>query len=391
MRHEVIVHPRTALLSRLPDDWQMPFMRLVTAWVVLLLLFLPTWAEMAHQWWNISTYNHILLVPAIIAWLVSLRLRELTLLEPQAWWFGLVPMSAFLLAWLLGDSAGLNIVAQGAVVGMLASSVILLLGPRVFAALLFPMAFLFFLVPFGDEIIPALQQVTAKLCVALIHMSGVPATIDGIYIDTPAGLFRVAEACSGVKFLIAMTALSTLVAHLGFRSWPKRIVFMVFATALSVIGNGVRAWGTVYIAQYQGMEFAAGFDHIVYGWVFFAVLMTAALGAGWRFFDRPADDVFIDAAGLNDSTFMAILDRFSGRGWHVLCVFGLIVLTVVGWSSAARTLDQPAPLRIDFQDAQGWGNPAGDTSQTLRDENASPNAKDVGGFSAQMDPAAQTS
>jgi len=81
-----------------------------------------------------------------------------------------------------------------------------------------------FLVPFGDELVPTLQMITADLTIALVHLSGIPAVIDGVFIDTPIGLFEVAEACSGVKFLVAMVALGSLAAHVCFASWWRRAV-----------------------------------------------------------------------------------------------------------------------------------------------------------------------
>ena len=141
-----------------------------------------------------------------------------------------------------------------------------------------------------------------------------PATIDGVFIDTPVGLFEVAEACSGVKFLVAMVALGTLVAHLCFASWKRRVAFMAAAIVVPILANGVRAWGTIYIAQSQGVEFAAGFDHIVYGWIFFALVIAAVLGASWRFFDRSPDDPLIDAAALEDSPLLARLAPLRNDG-----------------------------------------------------------------------------
>ena len=85
------------------------------------------------------------------------------------------------------------------------------------------------------------------------------------------------------------------------------MLFMAASVIVPVLANGVRAWGTIYIAQSQGVEFAAGFDHIVYGWIFFAVVMTAVLGASWRFFDRSPDDPLIDAAALESSPLLARL------------------------------------------------------------------------------------
>lgn len=335
-------------------QWRMPLIRLAAAWSVLILLFLPVWAQMAHQWWNISTYNHILLVPLIIGWLFWIRRREIARLEPQAWWPGLIPLTGALLFWQAGQVSGIDIVGHVAVVGMLVSAFLLLLGHRVFAAALFPLAYMAFLVPFGDELVPPLQWITARICVALAHWSGIPATLDGIFIDTPAGLFRVAEACSGVMFLIAMVALGSLVAHLGFLSWSRRAAFMLFAIVLPVLANGVRAWATVFVAQYRGMEFAAGFDHIVFGWIFFAVVIALALGLAWRFFDRPANGPFVNIARINDSSLFGVFDRFSGQGWHALAMLGLIVLSTAAWSEAARQLGQPDPVRIDLQDVRGW-------------------------------------
>jgi exosortase A len=303
--------PREAVLpsasAALPEAWRKHLPPLALAWAGLFALTWRDWAEMTHQWWDVSTYNHILLVPPILVWLVRQRWPELAKLAPHAWWPGSLLAVAGLAGWLTGTVLGINTVGQLGAVLMLQAAVAVLLGPRVAAGLLFPLAYMYFLVPFGDEVVPALQAITARMAVALTHASGVPAAIDGVFIDTPVGLFEVAEACSGVKFLVAMIALGTLVAHLCFSSWKRRAAFMAVAVVVPVLANGVRAWGTIYIAQSQGIAFAAGFDHIVYGWIFFAAVMAAVLGASWRFFDRSPDDPLIDAAALEASPLLARL------------------------------------------------------------------------------------
>jgi exosortase A len=290
-----------------PAPWRAPLARLAIVWTLLIALTWRDWSEMVRQWWDASTYNHILLVPPILAWLVRQRWPELVRLTPRAWFPGLTLLVCGALAWFSGTALAINTISQLGAVVLLQAAVLVLLGPRVAAGLLFPLGYMLFLVPFGDELVPALQAITADMAVALTQASGVPATIDGVFIDTPAGLFEVAEACSGVKFLVAMIALGTLVAHLCFASWKRRALFMAAAVIVPVLANGVRAWGTIYIAQSQGVEFAAGFDHIVYGWIFFALVMTAVLGASWRFFDRSPDDPLIDAAALEASPLLARL------------------------------------------------------------------------------------
>jgi exosortase A len=316
--------------ERLPLAWRASLARLALAWAALLALAWVDWSEMARQWWDASTYNHILLVPPILFWLVRLRWRDLALLTPTAWWPGLVLLGGGMLVWLAGATAGINLVSQFGAVAMLQAATAALLGPRVAAGLLFPLGYMLFLVPFGDEIVPMLQSITAHMAVALTHASGVPAAVDGVFIDTPVGLFEVAEACSGVKFLVAMVALGTLVAHLCFASWKRRAAFMLAAAVIPVLANGVRAWGTIYVAQSQGLAFAAGFDHIVYGWIFFALVMAAVLGTAWRFFDRAPDERLIDSGAVEADPLLARLALLRVGGWPALAaIFALAA--AAGW------------------------------------------------------------
>lgn len=285
--------PETALpaaaltpAARLPAAWRAPLAALAVAVAALVALTARSWAAMAHQWWNIDTYSHLLLVPFIIAWLVALREEDLARLAPQPFAPGLLALAAALALWRAGEGLGINLIAQAGAVAAVQAAVVTVLGVRASLVLALPLAFAAFLVPFGDEIIPPLQMITAQIAIALTHASGVPARIEGIHIDTPAGLFIVAEACSGVKFLIAMVTLGVLVCATRFASWRRRAAFMAACVIVPVLANGVRAFATIYVAQFVGAEKATGFDHIVYGWVFFAIVVAVLLGAAWRFFER---------------------------------------------------------------------------------------------------------
>ena len=156
---------------------------------------------MGHQWLTVSAYQHILFVPPIVGWLVWNRRTVLAQMAPHAWWPGLALVIGALLLWLAGSLTSIDIVAQGAAVLLLQGVTIAMVGPRVGAVLAFPLAFAFFLVPFGEEIVPPLQALTAEMVIGLTHLSGIDATIDGVFIATPAGLFEVAAACAGVQFV----------------------------------------------------------------------------------------------------------------------------------------------------------------------------------------------
>ena len=292
----------------LSAQWRQSLAILAVAIAALFALTFYDWLEMFHQWWNVDTYSHILLIPFIIAWLVWMKREEVMRLNPAPWWPGLLALAGALTVWAIGRVTGINLLAHVGAAGSLQAIVMTMLGLRISAMLLLPIGFVAALVPFGDELIPMLQSVTADITIVLTRWSGVPAVIDGIHIDTPVGLFVVAEACSGVKFLIAMIALGVLVCFTAFNSWRKRAAFMLACVVVPILANGVRAWGTIYIAQSQGVEFAAGFDHIIYGWVFFAIVMAILVGGAWSFFEREPEDAGYTLAELNDNALIARLD-----------------------------------------------------------------------------------
>lgn len=278
------------VLSGLSEAWRNAVILFALSAFAIGIVTAREWGEMFHQWWNIDTYNHILLVPPIVVWLVWLRRSELPSLSPAPWAPGLVLVALGLALWLAGRASDINIIAHAGAVGAMQGAAVAILGPRVSLLLALPISFAAFLVPFGDEMIPALQSVTAVIAVELTHWSGIPALVDGIHIDTPVGLFIVAEACSGVKFLVAMVTLAVLVCFTRFSSWNRRAAFMAAAIIVPIIANGIRAWGTIYIAQFHGVEFAAGFDHIFYGWIFFALVVALLIGIAWRFFEREPEE-----------------------------------------------------------------------------------------------------
>ncbi len=312
-------------IKTLPAEWRGPLGLLVLATLALVLLTVREWGEMFHQWWNIDTYTHILLVPLIIGWLVWLRAEELVRFTPKPWAPGLLLVAAGLALWLLGRLTEINLLAHAGAVGAVQGAVVAALGLRVSMALALPLAFGGFLVPFGDEMIPTLQLITAEIAIALTHWSGIPAVVDGIYIETPVGLFIVAEACSGVKFLIAMVTLALLVCYTRFTSWKRRAAFMAASIIIPIIANGIRAWGTIFIAQSQGVEFAAGFDHIFYGWIFFAIVVALLIGGAWRFFERDPEDHGWTAAELKA---WGWIEDYEGQGAPTAAIGGAFAALV---------------------------------------------------------------
>ena len=329
-------------------DWRGALIRLVLAMLVIIGLFWRDAEAMVGLWWNDSTYGHCLLVPPILFALVWQRRAALLSLSPIGWAPGLVWAAVAAVGWLLGDVANVALVRQLALVMMLQAAVPALLGPQVARILLFPLGYALFMVPFGDELVGPLQTLTAKMTMPLLKLSGIPADIDGIFITTPTGFFRVAEACAGVNFVIAMAALSVLAAHLCFKSWARRIGFITFAMAVPVMANGVRAWGTIFIAHHAGNAFAAGFDHIFYGWIFFAIVLAVVLAAAWPWFDRDAAEQFSSSTGVGSPPRYRLLPRAA-----LLALISVMALPS-GWTAWRSQAQDNTAVALAASDIPGW-------------------------------------
>ncbi len=332
-----------------PSAWRRHLIALGLVWAGLMALFHADAADMAAIWWNASTFNHCLLILPIIVWLVWQRAPGLRELMPSAWLPGLAWLGLGAFGWLLGEAGGVGLARHAGLVLMLQGAAIACFGKSVSRALAFPIFYALFLIPAGEELVPALQLITADIVIFLLGLVGIPAHIEGIFITTPVGLFEVAEACAGAKFLIAMAAFGALAANVCFRSWPRRIAFMALSLIVPILANGVRAFATIYIAERTGsVEFAAGMDHVIYGGIFFAIVIALILALSWRFFDRGVSDPWFDPAELTEAPVRTPL------AFAAVAALALAILPVAWASAVSAGGVRDLPATFALPDIPGW-------------------------------------
>jgi exosortase A len=257
--------------------------------LALLAIFHDATLAAWRVWLSSATFNHCLLVPAIAGYLAHARRAAFAAAVPTPM-VGLPLVLALLgsAAWLVARTATVYEIQQFALVGLLQCLLLAVLGWRLYAALLVPCLYLFFLVPTGEQLVPALQVLTTAFIVAGLDAIGIPNYVDGVFIAVPSGNFHVAEACAGLRFLIASLAYGVLFADLTYRSPTRRLIFVALSLAVPILANGVRALGIVLIAHYSNHRYAVGVDHIVYGWGFFLAVTLFLSWIGLAFADRGA-------------------------------------------------------------------------------------------------------
>jgi exosortase A len=210
----------------------------------------------------------------------------------------LLPMGAVAVAWMLADLVVVNAATQFAFVTLLILAVPAVLGLQVTGVILFPLLFLYFGVPFGEFLVPTMIDWTADFTVYALQLTGIPVFREGQNFVIPSGRWSVIDECSGVRYVMASLMVGSLFAYLNYRSYRRRAVFMVVALVLPVLANWFRAYMIVMLAHLSGNKLAVGVDHILYGWVFFGLIIFAMfiVGARWS---QPDDVVAGDASRLD--------------------------------------------------------------------------------------------
>ncbi len=251
--------------------------------------FWPTLISMELVWRGSETYMHCYFIPLISLWLIWPLRHAINTQSFGSLWGLFLFVPSFML-WLVGFAADVNLIAHFGAILCLVCLLWCWLGDANFKVLRFPLIYLLFAVPFGEEANAPLQFITAEMAVWLLQMTGIPVLHEGLYITTPVASFEVAEACSGVRFMIVALALAFLFSHMHFQGWKKRALFIGSLVVLSIIANSFRAFFLIFIGEKSGMAYGFGADHYYYGWAFFAIVIFLSFHFGAKFGDK-SDDV----------------------------------------------------------------------------------------------------
>jgi exosortase A len=286
----------TTMKTRLPAQWSQVLPALGLLLAGLLWVYRDTAVGMVAIWYRSGTFAHAFTVPPIVAWLIWQRRRELAAQVPRPSAWMLLPIAGAALFWLLGDLAEANAVTQLAFTALLVLTTVAMLGPAATRTILFPLCFLFFAVPVGEFLLPVFMEWTADFTVLALRLSGIPVYREGLQFVIPSGNWSVVEACSGIRYLIASLMVGVLFAYLNYRSLRRRLIFVGVSILVPIVANWARAYLIVLIGHLSGNQLAVGADHLIYGWVFFGIVITVMFLIGARWTEPPAEENTTPAA-----------------------------------------------------------------------------------------------
>ena len=270
------------------------------------LYFFSLLAISAVLWWHPllrtfslalsdEAYTHILLILPLGSTIVYLERSLVPLLRPSGQGWGAVGLGAALLVrgivqwgWP-GIEADVQLtLTVFALVVWWIGSVAFCFGVPTFQALIFPLSFLFWMVPFPDavldEVVEALQHQSAAAALILFRMAGVPVTQDGVMLSIPNLDIEVARECSSIRSSMLLVIITMILAHLFLRSWWRKVLFIAAAIPMAAIKNGFRIFTITELGTRVDPGFFDGNLHHRGGILFlgFALVMMSGLLLGLR-------------------------------------------------------------------------------------------------------------
>ena len=255
-------------------------------------LYTPTFGYLYWTWLRRGDMSHGFLIPLISLYLVWIRQDKLRDLHPRP--ACLAGISVAILAgtmFLAGEVGGIITLQELSIIVMIAGFVLCLFGKDYLRTLLFPIAYLIFMLPITSDVFVPLygpmQLMTAKVAATLLDGWGIPVLLDRTYLTLPSAVLEVIPGCSGVSSLIAILAIGI---PLGFmtqkRAWCT-VVILISAVIAGFVANWARVFSMGLWAYYYGDILQEPF-HTFQG-LFFAQIGFVSLFVGaWILSKVPA-------------------------------------------------------------------------------------------------------
>jgi len=247
------------------------------------ILFAKPFTLLVRDWWTLPEAGHGLLLAPVAVWL--------------AWRSGIGPnvrpqralgVGLLVVAVLIRCAAGLAaelFTMRASMVMALGAITIYQFGFRQVLRWWLPFALLCLSIPLPELITQTLalplQFRASRMGAALLEMRNVPVRLSGNVILLPGRQLFVTEACSGLRSLTALIAMSVLLAALMLRTVPARIALVLLAIPVAIVVNGVRVFLTGFLVFFVSPSFGEGFMHLTEGWLLFLVSLAVLAGFTW--------------------------------------------------------------------------------------------------------------
>jgi exosortase len=235
-------------------------------------------AAWAWQAWT-GNQEHSKLVPPISLALVWYHRKKIKNAEKRGSNSGLLFVAMGIALFLLSARCLQPRFALASIPFLIYGSVLYLWGKQVARIVLFPCAFLIFMVP-----VAAIEQGTFRLQFIITEIIGFLSNLVGIKIQALGTTltaadhsfnFQIAEGCSGIRSLTAMAMITAVYVHLTQNKFWKKITIFVLSIVFAILGNVGRIFTVILVAKFINPDLASGIYHEYSGFLFFPIALIA--------------------------------------------------------------------------------------------------------------------
>jgi exosortase A len=272
-----------SILNRL-TPYRAPLLKSAILAACLVLLYFRVLQGLVSDWIHMPDFSHGFLIPIVSFYFIYERRKKLSVLGPSSNWAGLPLLLFGVMLLLLGNLATEYFTMRFSILVVLGGIILFLLGKEFLKTLLFPIGFLIFMIPIPsvlmDRITFPMQLFASKVAARSLYLIGIPVLREGNIIQLANTSLEVAEACSGIRSLISLLALSVVFAYFSQNTTWKRILLVLSTFPIAIIANAARVTGTGILANYYGDKVAQGFFHGFSGWILFVVAFVCLFIVG---------------------------------------------------------------------------------------------------------------
>jgi len=230
-------------------------------------------------------YSHGYLIPLITGFFLWHRRKSILQERAAGSWWGVAIAVIALLVFSAGIMAFMVRLAALSFVFLLLGIGFASLGTRAMRRVTVPILFLLTAMPLPGIVFVLLsndlQLISSQIGGWVIARFDIPVFTDGNIIDLGVYKLQVAEACSGLRYLMPLLAFAVLCAWLMRAPWWMRGLMIVSAVPLTIILNSLRIAVIGLFVHFGNIHLAEGFLHLFEGWVVFVIALTILFGEMW--------------------------------------------------------------------------------------------------------------
>ena len=253
-------------------------------------VYAPVLAGLSERWWTDPDYTHGLVCVPLALMLAARRRRALLLIPRAPRISGIVIATLGLLLLVVGGLGAEMFLARISLPVFLTGVMVFLLGWRHLRVLLLPLALLVVAIPLPTIMVTQvslpLQFVASAAAERLLNGASVPVLRDGNVLLLPNATLQVAEACSGIRSLATLLALSIFVARGTTTAGWARVLVILAAIPAAVAVNALRVAITAAGTYWYGPIANRGAVHEALGFLMFmtAFAIVSTWGRALRWF-----------------------------------------------------------------------------------------------------------